>query len=140
VDAGTWHDKGQEAVELGGYLVAINSPEENEFIRERWLAERIFSAEFEGTDCPQVLPPLPWSNPRVFERWMGITDRAVEGTYVGLNGDPVTFTNWFFHTPSLIDHEVRDFGLFASGGIWIAGGRCFDIRCASRGGACPRAG
>jgi hypothetical protein len=63
---GSWGSAEAEAISAGGHLVAIGSPEENQ-----WLSERF---------------------PR--EVWIGFSDAVAEGTWVWSNGEPVTYTNW----------------------------------------------
>lgn len=115
---GTWHEKQAEAEQLGGHLISINSSAENEFIRQRWIAERIVCVWPPTGNCPPVWPPLPWANPRVFEAWIGFTDTSLEGTFVWVDGQPVTFTNWIFGMP-FDPSGNEDFTLISSGGKWV---------------------
>lgn len=71
-DGLSWTDAEASAVSLGGHLVTINDAAEN-----NWLV-----ATF-GT-----------------EYWIGFNDRAVEGTWVWVSGEPVTFTNWLSGEPN----------------------------------------
>ena len=67
-----------EAQSLGGHLAPINSPEEHDFLWTTWRGSL-------GTGLGL---------------WIGLTDRASEGSYVWLSGEPVTFTNWGSGEPS----------------------------------------
>lgn len=70
----TWLQAEAEAVSLGGHLVAINDAPEQALVLQL----------FGGTE----------------RFWIGLTDQAVEGTFVWSNGDPVTYTNWLSGEPN----------------------------------------
>ncbi|MCY2989793.1 MAG: FG-GAP-like repeat-containing protein, partial [Planctomycetota bacterium] len=80
-----------EARERGGHLVTINSAAENEFVRANFAAPN-------------------------GEVWIGLTDEAVEGTFVWTNGEPVSYTNWNSGEPDNSSNE--DYGEMYSGGTW----------------------
>jgi hypothetical protein len=61
------------ASQYGGHLVVVNSAEENEFLRSKIMASRV---------------------------WIGFTDEANEGNFKWVNGDPVTYTNWSYGEPN----------------------------------------
>jgi hypothetical protein len=64
----SWHDAVdycEQSSTLGGYLVSINSFEENEFVY--WLAQ---------------------------DTWLGATDEAAQGVWRWVSGEPFTYTNW----------------------------------------------
>jgi len=63
----TWEEAEAYARSVGGHLVTINDRAE-----EDWL-----EATFPEPDL-----------------WIGLTDRAVEGTWAWVSGEPVTYTNW----------------------------------------------
>ncbi len=63
----TWEEAEAYARSVGGHLVTINNQAEDD-----WL-----EATF----------PEP-------NLWIGLTDRAVEGKWVWVSGEPVTYTNW----------------------------------------------
>ena len=65
---GSWINAENNAIALGGHLVTINDAAE-----EAWL-RAIF-----GTDT---------------RYWIGFNDAGVEGTWVWVSGEPVTYTNW----------------------------------------------
>ncbi len=71
-DGMSWADAEAYAVSLGGHLVTINDAAEND-----WLIAT-FGAEY----------------------YIGMNDRAVEGTWVWASGEPVTFTGWFAGEPN----------------------------------------
>ena len=63
----TWAEAEAYAVSVGGHLVTINDQ-----IEQDWLA-------------------APFTQPKL---WIGMNDRAVEGTWVWSSGEPVTYENW----------------------------------------------
>ncbi|MFN4242284.1 MAG: C-type lectin domain-containing protein [Tepidisphaerales bacterium] len=68
----SWTAAQAEAVSLGGHLVTIRNAAENQWIFDTFAA-------FGGVDR---------------NLWIGMNDVAVDGTFVWVNGDPVTYTNW----------------------------------------------
>ncbi len=74
---------------IGGYLVSINSAAENSFI-----------SSFTG--ATEVL--------------IGLTDEVAEGSFVWMNGDPVTYTNWNPGEPNNAGNE--DYTVKTSSGGW----------------------
>ena len=82
------------ATQLGGYLVAINSAGENEFVRNGMMANQI---------------------------WIGLTDEASEGSFKWISGEPLIYTNWSSGEPN--DQGVSSYGadyvvLEKSSGKW----------------------
>ena len=73
VDGLTWVEAEAHAVTLGGHLVTINDQAEQD-----WLATTFTDTEL----------------------WIGMNDRAVEGTWVWSSGEPVTYENWFPGQPN----------------------------------------
>jgi len=71
-DPMSWAEAEAFAVSLGGHLVTINDAAE-----DIWLVETL------GT-----------------EYWIGFNDIAVEGDWVWVSGEPVTFTNWLPDEPN----------------------------------------
>jgi hypothetical protein len=71
---GSWLSAELNAQALGGHLVTINDAAE-----EAWLR-----ATF-GTDI---------------RYWIGFNDAAVEGTWVWVSGEPVSYTNWDLGEPN----------------------------------------
>ena len=69
-----WENANQACNENGGYLVSINSAEENAF-----LTPKIYT---------------------VRSAFIGLTDRDEEGTFVWSNGDPVVYKNWYPGQPN----------------------------------------
>jgi hypothetical protein len=65
--AKTWTDAQADCQAWGGSLVSINSAAENALIDTIRARNTV---------------------------WLGFNDLAVEGTFVWVNGDPVTYTNW----------------------------------------------
>jgi Lectin C-type domain len=73
LEPATWELSEQAAQEwLEAHLVTINTPAENEFIRNNVL-------NFDGNDR---------------NGWLGLTDQDVEGNFVWMNNEPVGYTNW----------------------------------------------
>jgi hypothetical protein len=73
-----WSGSEAEAVSLGGHLVTINDAAEDAFV----------SSSFSGFgDVHRAL-------------WIGLNDSAVEGTFVWVSGEPVTYTNWGQYEPN----------------------------------------
>jgi hypothetical protein len=71
-DGMSWADAEAYAVSLGGHLVTVNDTAEND-----WLIATL------GT-----------------EYYIGMNDRAIEGTWVWASGEPVTFTGWLPGEPN----------------------------------------
>lgn len=74
----SWSAAQAEAVSLGGNLATIRSAAENQWIFNTF-------AGFGGVDR---------------NLWIGFNDVAVEGTFVWVSGEPVTYTNWAPGEPS----------------------------------------
>lgn len=89
----TWSQAQTEANSLGGYLVVINSAQE-----EANLKQLFGTAE---------------------EFWIGLTDTSNEGKFVWLNNDPVNYTNFATGEPNNFggdeDYVSMNYG---SGGKW----------------------
>ena len=71
--AGTWKQAQAQAVSFGGNLVTVNDAAENQFLVNTFGAEQL---------------------------WIGLTDEVVEGQFKWVNGEAVTYTNWFGGQPS----------------------------------------
>ena len=108
----TWTDAEAEAVAMGGHLVAINSAAE-----QSALASSLFG-----------------SSERL---WIGLTDAAVEGSFVWTTGEAVTYTNWAGGEPNngagMEDYVLMN---WAAGGVWNdlpnAGYGSYDPQVATR--------
>jgi len=85
-EPGTWEQAKAEAEADGGYLVAIGSAAENQWITDNFLSI--------VTGTHQV--------------WIGYNDLAVEGTWVWSNGEPVIYINWDPGEPNNQNNE--DYG------------------------------
>ena len=72
----TWAQAKAIAIGLGAHLVTINSAAENNLLSSN---------------------PNP---PNTIHSWIGLTDEAVEGTFVWITGEPVTYTNWYSGNPN----------------------------------------
>lgn len=68
----TWTAAQAEANRLGGTLVAINSPGEQQFVQTTFLS---------GPQTRAVY-------------WIGLSDSLSEGQYVWVTGEPLTFSQW----------------------------------------------
>jgi Ca2+-binding RTX toxin-like protein len=73
-NAGSWTQAQAQAVSLGGNLVAVNDAAENQFLVNT----------FGGTE----------------RLWIGLTDEVTEGTFKWVNGEAVTYTNWYPNEPN----------------------------------------
>jgi Ca2+-binding RTX toxin-like protein len=71
-DPTDWHTAETQAVSLGGHLASITSAAEQSFIVDTFLT---------GATERSIY-------------WIGLTDEAVEGTFVWSSGEPVTYTSW----------------------------------------------
>jgi hypothetical protein len=88
----TWEDALSLCEELGGYIVAIDSPEENQFILTTF--QEVFGEHI----------------------GIGLTDRNEEGEWRWVNGAPVRFTNWAANEPNNANNE--DYVEFMGDGTW----------------------
>jgi hypothetical protein len=70
--AATWSNSEARAVSYGGHLATIRDADENQ-----WVVDTF--AHYGG-----VIRPL----------WIGLTDRAHEGTFAWVSGETVTYVNW----------------------------------------------
>ncbi|TAN50104.1 MAG: hypothetical protein EPN21_09695 [Methylococcaceae bacterium] len=64
----SWKESEAYAVTQGGHLVSINSQEEQNFLEETFRSGVV--------------------------KWIGLTDEAIEGTFVWTSGESVIYTNW----------------------------------------------
>jgi len=81
---GSWQDAQDEAVALGANLVAIGSPKENAFLTTFIAQER----------CRGCTPNM------CNIAWIGYRDTG-GGNWGWINGEPVTYTNWYPGEPNL---------------------------------------
>ena len=70
----TWTESEAAAIGLGGHLVTIDDAGENNFVTTQFGGERSL--------------------------WIGLTDSAVEGTFVWVSGAPLVYTNWSSGEPN----------------------------------------
>lgn len=68
----TWTTSEDWAVSYGGHLATVRDADENQ-----WLVDTF--AHYGGVNRPL---------------WIGLTDRAVEGTFAWVSGEPVVYSNW----------------------------------------------
>jgi len=88
-----WTDAESEATSIGLHLVAINSKAEEDFLWSQfWDTITVGSGTY------------------VACRWIGFTDRVTEGDWRWVNGDPVTYTNWYPGEPN--NSWDEDYGCF----------------------------
>ncbi len=73
-DAKTWEDAQLEAQKYGGNLVTINNVAEEQKLQSIFGTNQSF--------------------------WIGLTDKASEGNFTWINGEPVTYTNWHPNEPN----------------------------------------
>ena len=79
----TWEEAEANAVKLGGHLVTINDAAENQWIYQSFG----------------------------IGKWIGLTDKATEGSFKWASGESVTFTNWAPGEPSN-SGDIQDY-------VWI---------------------
>jgi hypothetical protein len=93
-----WTQAETEAEALGGYLVTINSQEENDFL------QRVY---FSGPE-------------RETGYWTGMNDMASEGTWVWVSGEDVDYKNWLPGTPDNWNwnENFGEINGYASSGVW----------------------
>lgn len=86
---GNWTEADAEARVLGGYLVAINSPAENDFVLDLIKDERTVWKR--------------WKPNHFLGPWIGLVQsegaQEPDGGWVWSNGEPVTYLNWYDHQP-----------------------------------------
>jgi Ca2+-binding RTX toxin-like protein len=89
--AGSWTQAQAQAVSLGGNLVAVNDAAENQFLVNT----------FGGTE----------------RLWIGLTDEVTEGTFKWVNGEAVTYTNWYPNEPNNSggNENYAEFNLLGAG-------------------------
>lgn len=88
----TWDDAAANCASLGSALMIPNSPAEQKVaVTLRTMA-------------------------RDQESWLGITDAATEGTWLGVDGAPITWAPWAAGQPN--DSGGQDCGLIAADGSW----------------------
>ena len=93
----SWDEAKQFAPEQGGYLVIIDSQEENDFIRDTY---RI---------------PLKAVDEDIL--WIGLSDVAEEGTFRWVNGEFPIYSNWAFGEPNN-DKGIQNYGHMYYDGTW----------------------
>lgn len=92
IEAWNLHNARASSIEMGGYLAAINSAEENAFI----------------TNAIQGTPHA---------KWIGLNDVANEGTFVWDNGDPFIYSNWESTQPDNYGGK-EDYTVLLNNGHW----------------------
>jgi hypothetical protein len=83
----TWTDAKQACISMGGHLVTIADGAEQTFVFNTWPSG-----------------------------WIGFNDEAIEGSFVWVTGEPVTYTNWNPGEPNNAGNE--DYAQFVGGGKW----------------------
>mgnify|MGYP000029405889 CR=1 FL=1 len=100
----SWSEAEVRAREVGGYLVAISSQAENDFI-----VDLIQDEEFAWRHRDEG------SRWQKFGPWIGLVQSEFaeepDGGWSWSNGEPVTYSNWFVHQPDDYD-GVEDFGRY----------------------------
>ena len=95
-DKYTWNDAKQFAEQQGGYLVIIDSQEENDFIHETYRIPLNIVGDI---------------------LWIGLSDVAEEGTFRWVNGEIAIFTNWAESEPNN-DNNIQHYGHMLQDGTW----------------------
>jgi hypothetical protein len=75
---GSWTAAEAAAVALGGHLATVDDQAEHDWILAQWH-------NWQGLDR---------------DLWIGLTDQAVEGNFVWIDGTPVGYTNWDLNEPN----------------------------------------
>jgi hypothetical protein len=89
-----WSDSQAEAVTLGGHLVTINDPIENQWVFDTF-------SNFGGVRR---------------NLWTGLTDDVAEGSFLWISGDPSTYRNWSAGEPNTFMGNNEDYAhIWASG-------------------------
>lgn len=85
----SWQDAQALSRQAGGYLASISDQAENDWI---------------------VLTFRPLMDPPDY-LWIGLSDQAIEGSFVWDSGEPVSYTNWFPGEPNNVatSPEGEDF-------------------------------
>jgi hypothetical protein len=101
LDVSNWSDARAEAQALGGDLVVISDQAENDWV---------FLTFAQWGGVPRHL-------------WIGLTDEVVEGTFVWVDGTPLSYTNWNWQEPnnSLANDPVNgeDYVTAYPSGEWL---------------------
>ncbi|MDB9535241.1 Calx-beta domain-containing protein, partial [Dolichospermum planctonicum CS-1226] len=87
-NAGSWTDAQAQAQALGGNLVTINDPTENQFLVTAFGSEYF---------------------------WIGLNDIAAEGNFAWVNGESSKYTNWYYNQPDNSNNEDYVFMNYGSG-------------------------
>jgi hypothetical protein len=95
-DKCTWDEAKQFAEQQGGYLVIIESQEENDFVKETYRISLEADADI---------------------LWIGLSDVAEEGTFRWVNGEIPAYTNWAPGEPNN-DKDMQDYGHMYIDGTW----------------------
>ena len=72
----TWTDARQACLNMGGHLVTVTTPEENNFIFNLWPSG-----------------------------WIGLTDEVIEGQWRWVTGEPFSWSNWNWGEPNNAGNE-----------------------------------
>lgn len=72
----TWTDARQACLNMGGHLVTVTTPEENNFIFNLWPSG-----------------------------WIGLTDEVIEGQWRWVTGEPFSWSNWNWGEPNNSGNE-----------------------------------
>ena len=88
--AATWTSAKAYAESAGGYLAVINDAQENQFLANLVQASAAY---------------------------IGMSDAAFEGNYEWVNGDPVTYTNWYPGQPNNYN-GAQDYVELLNNGYW----------------------
>ena len=80
----TWWEAKEECKQLGGWLVEIESEEQNDALYEEAREQKIGSSA-----------------------WIGLSDTAKEGEWIWSSGEKATFLNWTPQSPSNTRQKVN---------------------------------
>ncbi|KAJ8029241.1 Brevican core protein [Holothuria leucospilota] len=93
--ASNWKRAEEYCVNGGSHLASVHSKEEDDYIRDLWRMSRNEQTFFLDALKEKVAPISV--APFVY---IGLNDRAKEGTYEWTDGSPVDYVNWMRNNPS----------------------------------------
>ena len=121
IDDAQWFAK-----RFGGDVVTINDAAENTFLgnyRSQYLNRTAFQAKYPNMNCG-ILNCWDTFGGGAGSSLIGLTDKDVEGTFVWMSGEPVTYTSWALGNPEASD--LKDYVTVNDWGDWRTTYLLFD--------------